>query len=83
MLLVSLGDGGSGGDPRGNGQSLSTLLGKILRIDIEHGTTGQPYPAASFVWSVERTRCPVRAACVAISAVSLSRISPTSITSGS
>src|SRR5258706_1121902 len=33
MLLVSLGDGGSGRDPPGNGQALRTLLGKILRID--------------------------------------------------
>jgi glucose/arabinose dehydrogenase len=32
LLYVGLGDGGSGGDPHGNGQSLSTLLGKILRI---------------------------------------------------
>jgi glucose/arabinose dehydrogenase len=32
-LYVALGDGGSGGDPQGNGQSLDTLLGKILRID--------------------------------------------------
>jgi glucose/arabinose dehydrogenase len=31
-LYIGLGDGGSGGDPQGNGQSLSTLLGKILRI---------------------------------------------------
>ena len=31
-LYIGLGDGGSGGDPLGNGQSLSTLLGKILRI---------------------------------------------------
>lgn len=33
MLYIALGDGGSGGDPQGNGQSLGTLLGKILRID--------------------------------------------------
>ena len=32
-LYVGLGDGGSGGDPQGNGQSLSTLLGKMLRIE--------------------------------------------------
>ena len=37
-LLIALGDGGSGGDPFGNGQSLSTLLGKILRIDVDSGT---------------------------------------------
>ena len=33
MLYVGTGDGGSGGDPDRNGQDLSTLLGKILRID--------------------------------------------------
>ena len=33
MLYVALGDGGSGGDPQGNGQNLNVLLGKILRIN--------------------------------------------------
>jgi glucose/arabinose dehydrogenase len=32
-LYIGLGDGGSGGDPMNNGQSLDTLLGKMLRID--------------------------------------------------
>jgi glucose/arabinose dehydrogenase len=43
MLLISLGDGGSGGDPQGNGQSLTTLLGKILRIDVGGNDAGHPY----------------------------------------
>jgi glucose/arabinose dehydrogenase len=34
FLYIGLGDGGSGGDPQGNGQNLQMLLGKILRIDI-------------------------------------------------
>jgi len=33
-LYVALGDGGSGGDPQGNGQSLDTYLGKLLRVDV-------------------------------------------------
>lgn len=33
-LYISLGDGGSGGDPRNNGQSIDTLLGSLLRIEV-------------------------------------------------
>lgn len=39
-LYIGLGDGGSGGDPAGNAQSLETHLGKMLRIDV---TQGEPY----------------------------------------
>ncbi len=35
FLYVGLGDGGSGGDPLEAGQRLDTLLGKILRLDID------------------------------------------------
>src|SRR3954465_14473424 len=35
MLYIGMGDGGSGGNPQGNGQNLSTLLGKLLRIDVD------------------------------------------------
>lgn len=37
FLYVGSGDGGSGGDPFGNGQSTATLLGKILRLDVLSG----------------------------------------------
>jgi glucose/arabinose dehydrogenase len=41
-LYVALGDGGGGGDPFSNGQSLSTPLGKILRIS-PRPSRGRPY----------------------------------------
>jgi len=34
FLYIAAGDGGGGGDSNGNGQNLNTLLGKILRIDV-------------------------------------------------
>ncbi len=33
-LYFGLGDGGSGGDPEGNGQNTQTLLGALLRLDV-------------------------------------------------
>lgn len=37
-LYIGLGDGGSGGDPLGNGQNTDTLLGALLRIDVDAST---------------------------------------------
>src|SRR6267143_4173267 len=34
MFYLSVGDGGGGGDPSGNGQNATTLLGKLLRLDV-------------------------------------------------
>lgn len=42
-LYFSFGDGGSGGDPLGNGQSKFTLLGKIHRINIDSSAGGLNY----------------------------------------
>jgi len=42
-LYISFGDGGSGGDPAGNGQKVTTLLGKILRINVDSTQAGLSY----------------------------------------
>ena len=36
-LYIGTGDGGSGGDPNDHGQDRTQLLGKLLRIDVDHG----------------------------------------------
>ena len=43
FLYISSGDGGSGGDPQGNAQNLNSLLGKILRIDVNTIDNGLEY----------------------------------------
>ncbi len=43
LLYVALGDGGLGGDPRGNGQNVATLLGSLLRIDVDTQAEGLGY----------------------------------------
>src|SRR3954466_14211097 len=44
FLYIGTGDGGSGGDPNNNAQNLNQLLGKILRIDVDHGFSFAPPP---------------------------------------
>jgi glucose/arabinose dehydrogenase len=43
MLLIALGDGGSGGDPENRASDTTQLLGKILRIDVLNAPERQPY----------------------------------------
>ena len=51
MLYIGMGDGGSGGDPHDHGQTLSTLLGALLRIDVRSAPyvvpPDNPYVGAS------------------------------------
>ena len=42
-LYAFFGDGGSGGDPQGNGQNPEVLLGKVLRLDVDHPNGDDAY----------------------------------------
>ena len=46
-LYISAGDGGSGGDPQNNGQNRKSLLGKILRIDVNNSSGSRMYTIPS------------------------------------
>ncbi len=43
FLYISVGDGGAGHDPHGNGQDLTDLYGSILRIDVDQRDAGRLY----------------------------------------
>ena len=47
FLYIGTGDGGGGGDTLGNGQNLTALLGKLLRIDVSNASASQPYAIPS------------------------------------
>ena len=47
MLILGLGDGGSGGDPQDNAQNLKTFLGKLVRIDPRSPSGGRGYGVPS------------------------------------
>jgi glucose/arabinose dehydrogenase len=42
-LYIAAGDGGSGNDPGNNAQNTNSMLGKILRIDVDHPSGGHAY----------------------------------------
>ncbi len=51
LLYAGVGDGGGGGDPLGSGQSTTSLLGKLLRIDVASPGTpvaGNPFGSAVY-----------------------------------
>jgi len=43
LLYVGFGDGGSAGDPSNNAQTPTTMLGKMLRLDIDNPDVGKNY----------------------------------------
>lgn len=43
FLYIGLGDGGSGGDPQDHGENTGTLLGSMLRIDVDNPSGGRNY----------------------------------------
>ena len=47
FLYIGMGDGGSANDPGNRAQNVNELLGKILRIDIDHPASGLPYSSPS------------------------------------
>jgi glucose/arabinose dehydrogenase len=47
FLYIGMGDGGAGNDPGDRAQATTELLGKVLRIDVDHSNGAQPYSSPS------------------------------------
>ena len=56
FLYIGLGDGGSGNDPQGHGLNTSTLLGSLLRIDVDSGDPYSIPPTNPFAQSAGNER---------------------------
>jgi glucose/arabinose dehydrogenase len=60
MLYFGMGDGGGGGDPNNNAQNINTLLGKLLRLNVDapppYIAAGNPYegatPGLDEIWAI-------------------------------
>lgn len=61
-LYIGFGDGGSGGDPLGSGQRLNTLLGKMLRIDVDVPFAQKYGIPATNPFAADNTPCNVSSA---------------------
>jgi uncharacterized repeat protein (TIGR03806 family) len=59
LLFIGLGDGGGANDPQETGQDQRRLLGKMLRIDIDNITPGQPYDIPPDNLNAANARCNV------------------------
>jgi uncharacterized repeat protein (TIGR03806 family) len=60
FLYIGIGDGGGGNDQHGgigNGQLLTTLLGKMLRVDVANSTQATPYTIPSSNMFASNPRC--------------------------
>lgn len=51
-LYAALGDGGGGGDPNNNAQNLDSLLGKMLRLDVDAGGAAAGNPFGDEIWAL-------------------------------